>query len=284
LPAWLVSKLRNIPYGVFTFGMDLLYPQTTVYKGLFNYLLKKADIVFADSSAAAQILPGLGVNPAQVVVVYPSVNITGRVPDADLLEALRERHGLAGKKCILTVGRLVERKGHDTVLRAMPQILESVPEAHYLIVGQGVHEPTLRALVQELQLTSHVTFAGYAAEEELSTYYALGDVFVMISREIPEKGDIEGFGMVYLEANLLGKPVVAGRSGGVPEAVLHEQTGLLVMPTDVQEVSEAITRLLNAPELAERLGNFGRRRTIMDFSSRANADRVFKILRTIAAE
>ncbi len=281
LPAWLISKLRRIPYGVFTYGLDLLYPQTTSYRHLFNHMLEAADVVFADSGAAQQILWDIGIDQGRIHVVYPSVNAANQPVDHTLADLLESRHGMADKKCILTISRLVERKGHDIVLQAMPRILQSVPNAHYLIVGQGANEPTLRALTQELDLESHVTFAGYADDEEVAAYYSLCDVFVMISRAIPEKGDIEGFGIVYLEANIMGKPVVAGNSGGVPEAVVHGETGFLVDPTDPEEVSEAIIRLLQDPELACRFGQQGYQRAVQQFSSEASAAKVNAILKAV---
>ncbi len=281
LPAWAISRQRQIPFGVFTFGMDLLYPQTTKYKRLFNALLNAADIVFADSGAAKQILSELGIEEARALVIYPSVNDEIELVDTALVESIRDKYRLPNKKCILTVGRLVERKGHDIVLQAMPQILRAVPDAHYLIVGKGEYEPRLRSLVQELDIEPYVTFVGYAGDEEVAAYYALCDVFAMISREIPEKGDIEGFGIVYLEANVMGKPVVAGNSGGVPEAVIHGETGLLVDPVNVEEVGQAIVRLLQDQELAGRLGKQGQQRAMREFTSKASAAKVLARLEAI---
>lgn len=281
LPAWAISRWRGVPFGVFTFGLDLLYPQTTRYGRAFNRLLGAANVIFADSAAAERILQDLGIAQEKITVVYPSASGDGAPPDARLVAELRQQLGLEGRKCLLTVGRLIERKGHDTVLRALPQILAAVPETHYLIVGEGENEARLKALAQELDLMGHVTFAGYAGDEEVAACYALCDVFTMISREIPEKGDVEGFGIVYLEANLRGKPVVAGNSGGVPEAVLHQETGLLVDPTDVQEVATAVIRLLQDKELATRYGQRGRVRVLQEFSSQAAADKVHARLQMV---
>lgn len=282
LPAWAISRQRRIPFGVFTHGLDLLYPQTTKYRTLFNYLLKAADVVFANSGTAERILLDLEIDKTRVEVIYPSAsNDTGRL-DNSLMEAIRDKHGLVGRKCILTVGRLVERKGHDIVLQAMPGILRAVPDAHYIIVGKGDYESRLRSLVQQLGIEPYVTFVGFASDEEVAAYYAICEVFAMISRAIPEKGDIEGFGIVFLEANLRGKPVVAGNSGGVPEAVLHGETGLLVEPTNVEEVSQAIVRLLQDPELAYRLGKQGQQRAVHEFNSQASAMKVRARLEAIA--
>lgn len=282
LPAWAMSRQRNIPFGVFTYGLDLLYPQTTIYRSLFNHMLREANVVFADSSAAEQILFDLKVNKDRTEVIYPSVSNNIDRVNSELVETIRDRYELGARKCILTVGRLVERKGHDMVLRALPEVLQAVPDAHYIIVGKGDYEPRLRALVKDLGIQSHVTFTGYADDEEVAAYYVLCDVFAMISREIPEKGDIEGFGIVYLEANVMGKPVVAGNSGGVPEAVIDGETGYLVDPANVREVSQAIIRLLRDPELARRLGKQGQDRALNEFSSQAAAKKVLAALERIA--
>ena len=282
LPAWAISRQRRIPFGVFTHGLDLLYPQTTRYRTLFNYLLRAADIVFANSGTTERILLDLEIDKTRVEVIYPSAsNDIGRL-DNSLMDSIRDKHGLVGRKCILTVGRLVERKGHDIVLQAMPQILRAVPDAHYVIVGKGESESRLRSLVQQLDIESRVTFVGFVEDAEVAAYYAVCDVFAMISRSIAEKGDIEGFGIVYLEANVMGKPVVAGNSGGVPEAVLHGVTGLLVDPTNVEEVSQAIARLLQDPELACRLGKQGQQRAVHEFNGQVSAMKVRARLEAIA--
>lgn len=278
LPAWLIRQIEGIPYGVFTYGADLLRPQTRSHRLLFNALLRGAQVVFAISQGTADVVLRLGVRPERIHVIHPSVNpaqLISKTPP----ETVRQRYGLQqGKKCILTVGRLVERKGFDTVIRALPSILEPVPEAHYLIVGGGPSEANLKALVAELRLEKHVTFAGPKSHDEVADYYSSSDVFVMISREIPEKGNIEGFGIVYLEANLLGKPVVAGRSGGVADAVVHGETGLLVDPNDPTEVAATIVQLLSDPELAQQMAETGRKRVLNDFTGESAAQRVLAVL------
>ncbi|MBK7081414.1 MAG: glycosyltransferase family 4 protein [Betaproteobacteria bacterium] len=133
---------------------------------------------------------------------------------ADLID----RHAIAGKQVILTVGRIVPRKGFDAVIRAMPTILSSVPNAHYLIVGTGHYRAALEALVQECGMHDHISFVGPVADEDLADYYRLCDLFVMPNREMPD-GDTEGFGLVFLEANACGKPVIGGIAGGAVEAV-----------------------------------------------------------------
>ena len=266
LPAWIMSKVRRIKYGVFVYGFDLLHPQTRIYRGIFNALLRGADFIFADSKEAANIAVNLGVISENVHLVNPCVDTSPKT-DGITADAVRKRHGLENKKCILMVGRLVERKGCDTVINALPTVIRSIPDAHFLVAGKGPMQDKLVALVENLKLQDSVTFAGFVPDDDLTAYYQACDVFVMISRELRESGDIEGFGIVYLEANLQGKPVVAGRSGGVPDAVIHEETGLLVDPVDPQETALAIIRLLEDPFYARSLGENGRRRVLRDFTT-----------------
>jgi phosphatidyl-myo-inositol dimannoside synthase len=152
------------------------------------------------------------------------------------------------------VGRLVERKGHDTVLRALSLLKEQFPDLHYLIVGDGPYRTQLESITRSLQLTSRVIFFGKANPDDLPSLYRLGDLFVMITRPVEEKGDVEGFGIVYLEAAASGLPVVASKSGGVKDSVKENETGLLVDAADSPEAAaQAIARLFTDKALHERM-------------------------------
>jgi len=160
---------------------------------------------------------------------------------------------------------LVARKGQDTVIKSLPKILAKVPDVHYVIAGKGEDETRLKELVTELGLTDHVTFTGKFAENEKAAWYNLCDVFAMVSR-IEKSVDIEGFGIVYLEANALSKPVVGANVGGVPDAVANNQTGILVNnPSSTTEVAAAITKLLMNHDLATQLGKHGQDRIKKQF-------------------
>lgn len=232
--------------------------------------LRKADAVVAVSHFTEKALIRLmGVAPRKIHLFHNGVDLERFQPGpqrADLID----RHGLAGKRIILSVGRIVPRKGVDAVIRAMPTILASVPNAHYLIVGTGHYRPTLEALVAELGLERNVAFAGVVADEELADYYRLCDLFVMPNREMPD-GDTEGFGLVFLEANACGKPVVGGIAGGAVEAVRHGENGLLVDGWSVGAIAETIVRLLTDVGLYDRLAARGLEIALAS-SSRAKAE------------
>jgi len=167
---------------------------------------------------------------------------------------------LNGARLILTVGRLVERKGHDVVIRALPGIRRAVGPVRYLIAGAGPEEARLRTLAREVGCADDVVFAGHVDDRDLPLFYAACDVFVMPSRALEQRDGIEGFGIVFLEAGACGKPVVGGRSGGIADAVLDGITGVLVDPRSVDEVTGALTRLLQDRGEAARMGGEGRRR------------------------
>lgn len=280
IPCWLNWRIRNVPFGVFAHGLDVLRAQSMSHRKVFNSLLCSATVVIANSQSTAGIVQKVGVDPNKIFVVNPGID-SERLRSKTTAKTIRQQFGLTDKRIILSVGRLVERKGHDVVLKALPQVLQEIPEAHYLIVGSGTNETKLKILAKNLHVENNVTFVGQIQDDELGAFYAASDVFVMISREIPEKGDMEGFGIVYLEANSFGKPVIAGRSGGVEDAVIDGINGLLVDPNNPDQVSGAIIEILSNPALAQKLGDTGRTRTVNDFSSETCAQNLLKILESI---
>lgn len=258
--AWLFKRFAGVPYVIWAHGREILAPQRyPVLRTILRVALGEADLVISNSRSTRQSVIQLGVLPGRVRVIHPPVDTERFHPDIEASGVIA-RHKLQGKRVILTVSRLVRRKGIDTTIRALPDIIEAIPDVVYVIVGDGPDRSRLKALAQELGVAEHVHFVGQVGEDVLPKYYAACDVFVMVSRSIPEAGEVEGFGIVYLEAGACGKPVVAGRSGGVPEAVEDGTTGLLVDPSDASMVGEAVIRILRDSALAARLGAGGRRR------------------------
>ena len=172
--------------------------------------------------------------------------------------SLRESLGLADKKVIVSVGRLVHRKGQDHLIEAMPQILENVPRAHLLLVGEGPYREHLQNLVHQLKLESSVTFIGRIQYQDLPMYICVGDIFAMPSRSRLMGLEVEGLGIVYLEASSCGLPVLAGDSGGAPDAVIQNETGLVVSGTDNKEIASAAVALLTNLEASQKMATVGR--------------------------
>ncbi|MFB8404027.1 glycosyltransferase family 4 protein [Streptomyces sp. NPDC055912] len=171
---------------------------------------------------------------------------------------VRARLGLSDRPVVVCVSRLVPRKGQDTLIRAMPQILRRVPDAVLLIVGGGPYEKDLHRLAAETGVAGSVRFTGAVPWSELPAHYGAGDVFAMPCRTRRGGLDVEGLGIVYLEASATGLPVVAGDSGGAPDAVLDGETGWVVRGESAEDTADRVSTLLLDPELRARMGERGR--------------------------
>ncbi|WP_130796289.1 glycosyltransferase family 4 protein [Streptomyces otsuchiensis] len=176
-------------------------------------------------------------------------------------EQVRSSLGLADRPVVVCVSRLVQRKGQDTLIRAMPRVLERVPDAVLLVVGGGPYLPELRKLAASEGVADSVRFTGSVPWSELPAHYGAGDVFAMPCRTRRGGLDVEGLGIVYLEASATGLPVVGGDSGGAPDAVLEGETGWVVRGGGAgapAETADRVVTLLQDPELRQRMGERGR--------------------------
>jgi phosphatidylinositol alpha-1,6-mannosyltransferase len=173
-------------------------------------------------------------------------------------ENIRRALKLEDKKVVVCVARLVHRKGQDRLIEALPLVLKEVSDAHLLIVGQGPYQKKLGEKVRQLNLEEHVTFAGRINSEQLPEYICAGDLFAMPSRSRFAGLEVEGLGIAYLEASACGLPVIAGTSGGAPDAVEDGKTGLVVDGTDTKSIAQAVIRFLKDPEGSKRMGSYGR--------------------------
>jgi phosphatidylinositol alpha-1,6-mannosyltransferase len=195
---------------------------------------------------------------ARMARLHPAVDAGVFRPDPGARQLIRDRYGLAGRPVVVCVSRLVARKGQDTLLRAWPSVLRRVPEAALLIVGGGSHAAPLRQLAARTGVSSSVRFTGSVPQAELPAHYAAGDVFSMPCRTRRGGLDVEGLGIVYLEASATGLPVVGGDSGGAPDAILDGETGYVVGGRDVAALAERLTALLEDPAGARAMGDKGR--------------------------
>lgn len=263
--AWLLSLVRPFRYAVFLHGMDLSFALRSGRKRyLAGLILRRATkIIAANSQVAAQAKEFVPALEKKIVVVNPGVSEEIPVLDGQWLEELKSAYSLSGKTVLLALGRLVKRKGVDMTMAALGLVPEPlISSLVYVVAGQGPDQEYLKSLVPE-RLSRRVIFLGEVNEEEKWAWLNLADVFIMPSRNIA--GDYEGFGIVYLEANLCGKPVIAGRSGGVADAVADGDSGLLVDPQSPEAIRDAIWRLANDRDFARRLGNQGRERAKKEF-------------------
>jgi phosphatidylinositol alpha-1,6-mannosyltransferase len=222
-----------------------------------------ADFIIANSSHTRSLLRGLGVPESRVQIIRPGVDTERFHPG---VETRRLRAVLApdDELILLSVGRLQRRKGHDLVIDALTRIDPGVPPLRYVIVGDGDERKALESRVAAAGLQNMVRFVGEVSRDDLPAHYAACDIFLMPNRV--DGVDLEGFGIVFLEAAASAKPVIGGRTGGVPEAVEQGVTGLLVRGNDAGELARAITTLALSPELRARMGAAGRDRVVREFS------------------
>jgi phosphatidylinositol alpha-1,6-mannosyltransferase len=193
---------------------------------------------------------------ARMVRLAPGVDVAAFHPGAGGA-AVRRRLGLDGRPVVLCVSRLVPRKGQDTLLRAWPAVLSAVPDARLLLVGSGPFGKDLRQLAERLQVTGSVHFAGAVPGQELPAYYDAADVFAMPCRTRRRGLDVEGLGIVYLEASATGLPVIGGDSGGAPDAIRDGESGYVVPGRSVTAVADRIIGLVTDPDRARAMGEKG---------------------------
>jgi phosphatidylinositol alpha-1,6-mannosyltransferase len=266
-PAWWLAKTKGIPYGVVVHGTELLLLEHKIRRSRFKRwtagaLVNGAAVLAANSTwtadlarnvyrlldrddlaARVRVVP-LGTEPAQF---RPGIDATWA----------RVRYALGNGPWLLTVARLEWHKGIDTVIKALPRVRAHHPTVRYAVAGEGPRLLHLERLVMELGLGDAVRFLGFVPESDLPALYNAVDLYVGASRY--HELLVEGFGISLVEASASGLAVVAGRSGGVPDAVRDGETGMLVDPEDPAAIAAAIDRLLTDDALRRRMGAAGRR-------------------------
>jgi phosphatidyl-myo-inositol dimannoside synthase len=290
-PARWVYERTRVPYGLFFYGRDLLserhkYHSSRLKRGAARAIIGGAAVYVAISNwtrdLALTVLGDLGLDGhgQRLRVVHLGTDPDRFKPGVDATE-LRRRLGLpdGGVRWLLTVARLKPHKGVDTTLRALPAILARAPDIRYAVAGSGPVREELEDLARQVGVAERVHFLGAINERDLPALYNLAAVYVGASRRAERVG-VEGFGISLVEASACGLPVVAGNSGGIPDAVRDGETGFLVPPEDPAALADAISRLLANAELAQRIGAAGRRAVETYY----NWDRVVRDLRAIEAE
>jgi phosphatidylinositol alpha-1,6-mannosyltransferase len=257
--ARLAKLRRGVPYIAFAYAYEFLkFQQTPLVPTLFRGIYRHAVTTVAISSFTAHNLESFGVPARRITTILPGAP-EPRPVSGNSVQAVRERLYLGTGPLILSVGRFIPRKGQIVLVRAMPKVLEQCPAAHLVMVGRG---PCLADCVEQARafgIEGQVHCPGYVDDDTLAALYQACDLFALPTGE-DERGQVEGFGLVFAEAHAYGKPVVAGRSGGVEDAVHDGETGLLVPPGDPDAVAKAIVSLLNDPDRARNLGEKGRER------------------------
>lgn len=266
--AWLLQRLRpGIRYWIVAHGVEVWQPLP-----LFRRLaLRRAQGIFSVSTyTTAQMVSTQGLNSAKVLLLRPALEPAFVQAACDANVPALPAHG----RFLLTVGRLVSSepgKGVESVIRVLPDLLKAVPDLSYVIVGDGDLRPGLEKLAHESPARDHILFLGKLTVEQLKHCYFKCDIFVMPSRQ-------EGFGIVFLEAMALGKPVVAACVGGTPEIVKNGITGFLVRPGDLEGLALRLTQLLQDEALRIGMGEAGRKHVEEHYSFELYRKKLMKVL------
>ncbi len=267
---------RGFPSVVLTHGAEVWFARSPGAAAAMRRGFAAAREVTAVSEYVARVLRPHVPAGVPLSLLPPAVDAQRFNPRADGT-SVRERHRLQDRAVILCVSRLVPRKGQDTLIRAMAMVAHQVPGAALLIAGDGPNRAALEAMVWEAPPGS-VVFTGEVPDQELPAYYAACDLFAMPCRSRFGGLEVEGFGIVFLEAAAAAKAVVAGRSGGAAEAMLDEVTGMLVEGREPKAVALAVARLLLNPRLRARMGTAGRARVEEEFTWSMRAEQLARIL------
>jgi len=248
------------------FGLEFLkWPHSTLFQGMVRWMYGRADAVLTVSRHMTDRLISRGIDQGKIRVLHVHVKLR-EVPEESDARRLQETT-CSGSPLLLTVARLVHRKGIDLVLHALPAVLKSCPGAMYWVVGEGPERSKLEKLARDLGISERVVFMGECSSQEVAVAYEMADLFVMTPRTNEASGDVEGLGLTYVEAALAGLPCVGSLSGGVPEAIEHGVSGWLIPEEDSNALAEAVIEILQDPDLCSRMGQQGKARAQRLFSS-----------------
>lgn len=278
LVALLVGRLFRRPVLIYAHGEELTGWGRGWKFRTMCFTMRRADALLANSDFTRDTLVELmGVDPGRIALTYPTVDearFRPELPCDDLRAALGLR---PGQPLILSVGRLMLRKGFDNVIRVLPRLLAQGIDVHYALIGIGEQRDHLQGLVDALGLRDRVHLLGHVPYEDLPRWYCACNVFAMPNRDIG--GDTEGFGLVFLEAASAARPALAGTAGGTGSAVVDGVTGLRVDGESLDAIADGLLCLLTNPELAQRMGKAGRARVLDFYTHQRRVDQ----LRTLAA-
>jgi phosphatidylinositol alpha-1,6-mannosyltransferase len=260
-----IERRTGVPYASFTHGVEVWAGQVPGTRAVLSSIARNAALLMGVSDWTIDQLRGVVGDEPRIELVPPGIDSERFHPALSDAE-VRERHGLDGHPVICCVARLTLRKGQDKIIRALPWVAREFPETRFLVVGSGPDRERLEGLAHRKRVRDKVVFAGEVPHDVLPQYFRAGDVFAMPCRTRKLGLEVEGFGLAFLEASAVGRPAVAGDSGGAPEAVIHGETGLVVDGSEVDEVAEAISELLADPDRAGKLGATGADRVHRDFT------------------
>ena len=240
-----------------THGHEVWWAKLPIFRQLLSKISKDVDVLTYLGEYTKNAIKKVVSDQSKLIKIAPGIDVDHFQPSEksnDLIHKLN----ISNRPVIVSVGRLVHRKGQDKLIVAMSQVIKDFPTAVLLLVGEGPIKYMLQKLVQHHSLEKNVIFAGRVQLDELPRYIQLGQIFAMPARDRFFGLEVEGLGIVYLEASACALPVIVGNSGGAPDAVISEKTGLIVDGTSPDQIANSIKTLLQQPELAKRYGAAGR--------------------------
>lgn len=274
LVALIYKKLCGLKYSVFFHGLDFASALKTPRKKYqAKLIMKDAHAIICSNSHVAMLLKEFSKHKfdKKIIVVNPGAGDSA-AHGPRLIAQLRKKYDLENKIILLTVARMVKRKGIDKVINALPEVIKKIPNLVYVILGDGPELNNFQFLISNFNIEKNIIVIKNATDEERDAWYQLCDIFIMPSRNL--NGDFEGFGIVYLEANIKGKPVIAGKDGGVGDAVIDGLNGLMINGENVNEIREAVIKLASNADLRKKLGEQGRERAIKEFNWQKQAEKI----------
>ena len=259
-----VAVSLRLPYLCYVHGEDISIASTSrELKVTTSLALGGASVIIANSKFTQQMLTNdWQIDSARIQVIHPGVDTNFFQPQA-ISVATRETLGWGNRPVVLTVGRLQRRKGHDKFIRAIPSIKEQIPTFLYAVVGSGPMLTELQQIAKECNVVENVIFHGEVSDEKILKCYQQCDLFCLPNRT--DGADVEGFGMVSLEAQACGKPALVGHSGGTPETVIDGATGLVIDCTQPDLIATKAIELLTAPNMLSQFGKDARIRAVEQF-------------------
>ena len=255
--SWLLSLLTRVKIITYVHGEDVETAATSREHNLMvKQVCKKAEIIICNSQNSANLVKKLGyATDEKIKVLHPGVDASKFIPAEENIQ-FKQKMGWFGKKVIITVGRLQQRKGQDMMIKAMPEILKEHPDALYAIIGRGECKAQLENLINEYNLQNNVQLLDEISDQEMIMCYQQCDIFILPNRTIGN--DIEGFGMVLVEAQACAKSVIAGDSGGTKETMLIGETGFVIDCTKSTTISNKLNQMLGDNDMLKKLGENGR--------------------------
>ena len=280
----IISRILEKPYVLTVHGYDIFYDKKLKYgqgthlptRLLTRFILKWPDRILAVSNAVKRQLEIWRIKPQKVVVINNGTRLQ-KIPKKEQISDFKKKYNLKNKKIILCVSALIKRKGNQNIIKALPMVIDKIPESTFVMIGRGAYKQKLENLSNELGLEKNVMILDkFFSNDELAIFYSICDVFVLMSW-------LEAFGIVYTEAAQMGKPIIGSRKWGAGDIILDGKTGYLVNPEDTLDLADKLTILLTNKNLRENMGKKGKENVMTNFLWEHNVKNLIRTYNEVIA-